>query len=157
MPDDYVIARPSAGIGMQAAGTSLAGLGVPATIVAVPEPSTGSRYLNPVTRDWEVDPATSQMAQMPSVRQRVLIALLTDRGSATASPGLGVRYPDKIGKAFEAEVRHSVRSALAHLTLEDDPVIRIDQIKVERLWTGRILVTLTFTDLETGAPDQVQV
>jgi len=152
MPTEYVIETPSRGFGRQACGISAAGSGEPATIQEVADPSRGTRYLNPATGDYENDGDTGQLKQMPGTRQRVLLAIKTIRGSATANPRFGKLSPTKMGAQFEAEEEAAVRSALAHLTREDAPVIRIDDIRVTRIATGRSLTVLSYTDLTTGLP-----
>ena len=146
------------GIGLQGAGITAAGIGTYTTIVEPADPSNGSRYINPYTRDFELDPSTLQLAQMPGTRQLVLLALATIQGSSTALPSLGVKMPSKIGASFVADVTASVRSALAHLTREDDPVIALESVKVERANVpGRGIVTVSYTDLASGETDEVNV
>jgi hypothetical protein len=129
-------------------GTSPFGLGTPAAAAVPPDGPAGSRYLNPITRDYEVDSSTGQFKQMPGTRQRVLIALLTVRNSS-GIPGFGVRAPVRMGDSFEAEMQNAVRQALRHMS-EIEKSIRIDDIKVERGLGGRSRTTVSFTDLVTG-------
>jgi len=129
------------------------GLGTPVTAEAPPDGPAGSRYLNPASRDYEQGP-DGQLAQMPPVRQRVLIALLTIQGSSTALPQLGVRAPARMGTTFENEMRAAVRTALAQL-IDVEKLIRIDAIKVERGNSGRARVTVSYTNLTDGTDDTV--
>ncbi len=151
------IETPVLGFGECAFGTSPLGLGTPGLPGSAPAASNGSRFLNPKTRDWEIDPATSQLAQMPATRQRVLLALLTVRGSATSAPGFGFKAPSKIGTLFEAQTRNAARTALAHLTNEESPAIEIESITVQRIATGRVLLTVTYVDLATEERDEVSI
>lgn len=142
------------GAGTMAAGIGPGGLLVTATVAASPDKSAGSRFLNPRTRDYEVDSTSGQFAQMPPTRQRVLLALMTRKGSATAWPTFGLRVPDKIRSTFAAEMQANTREALSHLTREDAPVIVIDAITVEIPSPGRAILTVSYTDLLTGESDE---
>lgn len=138
-----------------AAGSGPAGLLSPATVDASPTPSAGSRYINPVTGDYEIDPATGQFAQMPPTRQRVLLALKTAFGSATAQPQFGLRSPRKIGRNYVAQTKQEVRAALRHLTQENSPVIAITAIDVVRIGSSALVVTVSYIDVKTGQSDTV--
>lgn len=145
-----------AGFGTMPAGTGPFGLGTPLTASAPPSGASGSRYINPATRDYEQDPDSLQLKQMPATRQRVLLALMTARGSSTALRTFGVRIPKKITTTFKAEVQASVRTALLHLT-DTEPVIRIDTIIVETGTGGRVRITVSYTDLLANQRDGVTV
>jgi hypothetical protein len=141
------------GFGMMSAGTAPAGLGTPATVAVSPAVSAGSRYINPVTRDYQIAYDTGQQAQMPPARQRVLLALTTLKGSSTAAPLFGLEAPRKMGNRFVASMQGAVRAALAHLTLADSPVIKIQRIDVRVPQGGRAITTVSYVDLSTGAND----
>jgi hypothetical protein len=130
------------------------GLGTPVSADPPPDGAAGSRYLNPATRDYQIDGTTGQQAQMPMVRQQVLIALTTLAKSATTLDWLGIKLPRKMGNRFQGEVEVSVRSALRHLT-DTQKVIHIDGITAERGAAGRGRITVSFTDLTTGKADKV--
>ena len=153
---DPPITTEASGVGTQPFGSSPYGLGTPATVNDEPAASAGSRYLNPFSKDYQIDPNTDQAAQMPPTRQRVLIAVMTVLNSATAIPGLGLRAPRKIGINYIAQTKASVRASLAHLVIEDAPVIEIERIDVIKLGVGRILVTISYIDLLTGLPDTTE-
>ncbi len=121
-----------------------------------PTPPTGSpgcRYINPASGDYENDPATGQLKQMPRARQRVLLALLTLQRSASTAPQFGSKLPRKMGTSFEIEVRQAVTLALRHLT-EIEEAIRINSITVERGRGSRARVTVSYIDLDTMQPDE---
>lgn len=143
------------GFGIYSAGFGAFGLGTPADPPDPPTGSAGSRWINPATRDYENDGATGQLKQMPGVRQQVLLAIMTVKGSATTAPRFGVKLPGKMGTSFEAECKAATRSALAHLTSGDTPAIRINFIDVERGRASRARITVDWTDITTGEPDQV--
>lgn len=136
------------------AGTGPFGLGTPTTSAAPPDDPAGSRYINPATKDYEQDSTTKQLAQMPPVRQRVLIAVTTIQTSSTALPKFGRVMPRKMGPSFEAEIEASLRASLRQLT-DVEQVIRIDGITVERGASGRYRPTLSYTDTTTGLQDSV--
>lgn len=130
------------------------GDGVNLTGTSPPTGSFGSRYINPATKSYQQDPATHQMAQMPAVRQRVLLALTTLVGSSTALPTFGITYPSKMGTSFEAESQASIRAALKQMT-DIERVLRIDSIGVERGAAGRARFTVSYTDITTGQSESV--
>lgn len=135
-------------------GTGAYGLGTPVTAAAPPDGPAGSRYINPASRDYQLDSSTGQLAQMPPVRQRVLLTVMTVLGSSSVNPAIGTRAPRKMGTQFEAQTRASVRSAFHQMT-DVEKVIRIDRIDVERGAGGRARTTIVYTDLTTEEQDQV--
>jgi len=132
------------------------GFFTPATTEAPPSGAAGCRYINPATRDYEVDSDTGQLAQMPAKRQRVLIAVMTELGSSSALQDLGIRRPRKMGTNFEGEMRAAVRATLRTM-VDVEKVIRIDDIIVKRGSGGRAETTIVFTDLETEEQHEVSV
>lgn len=136
-------------------GTSPFGVGTPASATEPPSGPAGSRYLNPVTRDYEVDSTTGQFKQMPGTRQRVVITVLTVRDSSGVR-GFGVRLPGRMGDAFERQVENEIRRSLRYMT-EVEKSLLITEIKVERGLGGRARITISFTDLVTGDQDRVRV
>jgi len=130
------------------------GLGVPETAPIPPEGPVGCRYINPATKDFEVDPDTGQLKQMPPERQQVLLALMTLARSSTAPElrNFGITMPRKMGDNFQASMVSAVRTALRDLT-DRQKVIRIDSVKVEKGAGGRARTTVTYTITRTGKPD----
>lgn len=151
------------GFGNSALGTSPFGIGTPSTSADPPTALVqaglarpGCRFIDARTRDYVHDPDTLQLAQMPVTRQRVMLALLTIKGSSTVLPRLGLRMPRKITEAFDTEVRHAVLSALYQLTTVER-VIRVNAIHAARLSpAGRVLVEVEYVDLTTGEDDAAQ-
>lgn len=144
------------GFGLSSFGLSPYGTGTPETSAVPASGAAGSRYINPATRDYQQDPTTGQLAQMPSTRQRVLLALLTVQGSSSVYGRFGIKLPRKMGTSFEVEMRFAVRAALRHLT-DAEKVIRIDSITVERGAGSRSRTTVSYTDLATGETDQASI
>lgn len=132
------------------------GLGTPMSANLPPDGPSGSRYINPASKDYEQDPSTRQLKQMPKVRQQVLLAVTTMLGSASTLQRFGTRLPRKMGDRLQAETDVSMRAALRHLT-ETQKVISIDSITAERGRGGRARITLKWTDLTTGKPDSLTV
>jgi hypothetical protein len=141
-----------AGFGLMPMGTGPVGLGTPVSGTAPPEGPAGVRWLNPATKDYEQDPTTGQLKQMPKVRQQVLLAVTTLLGSATTLGTFGIRVPRKMGDRFQAEATNSVRLALRHLT-DTQRVIRLDSVTAVHGRGGRAQITINWTDLLTGKPD----
>ncbi len=141
------------GFGSAPFGGSPYGLGVPGEAALPTTSPAGSRYLNPATRDYQYDSDTGQFAQMPEIRQRVLISLTTEQGSIPTQPTFGIKRPMKMGDSFESEMKAAVRLALQQLT-DVEKVMRIDQIIVRKGAGGRSETTVVYTDMTTGVPDQ---
>jgi hypothetical protein len=146
----------SDGFGLMGFGLGPFGLETPDEPPDPPTGTPGSRFLNPATGDYETDSVTNQLKQMPRNRQRVLLALMTLRRSASTAQGFGVRLPRKMGNSFEIETRQAVILALRHLT-DGEAAIRLDSVIVERGRNGRAQVTVSYFDLEEQINDQVSL
>src|SRR5690348_11993238 len=144
-----------AGFGVAPLGTSPFGVGTPASAVEPPDGPAGSRFINPTTRDYEVDETTGQFKQMPATRQRVLLAVLTLRDSS-GIPGFGTRLPPRMGDDFENRTRNEINRALRHM-VEVEKVLLVTDIKIERGMGGRARITISFRDLVAGETDSVAV
>lgn len=128
-------------------------LGIPAT---ASEPATAtelSRYIDPNNGTYRIDASSGVYGTMPATRQRVLLALMTLRGSSTVLPDFGLIMPRKLGPSTLAQVQDAVRRALSHLT----GVITIDAIELKRTHPGRGEVNVSFTDITSGERDEVTV
>jgi phage baseplate assembly protein W len=141
------------GFGSAPFGGSPYGLGVPGEAALPTTSPAGSRYIDASTRDYAYNATTGQFAQMPEIRQRVLLALLTEQGSIPTQPTFGIKRPQKMGDTFEAEMKAAVRLALQQMT-DVEKVLRIDQILVRKGVGGRSETTVVYTDMTTGVPDQ---
>lgn len=144
-----------AGFGDAPAGIFPAGLGTVGDPAEKPTGTPGARFINPVTRDYERDETTGQFKQMPSTRQRVMLAVATEFDSSGVR-GFGVRMPRKMGITFEADARSAISSALRHMT-EVEKSIRLNRVLVERGEFGRARFTIDYTDLVTGERDRATV
>jgi phage baseplate assembly protein W len=141
------------GFGSAPFGSSGAGLGVPVHASAPPDGPAGSRFIDPVTKDYAIDSTTGQLQQMPPIRQRVLLALTTVLGSATTLPGFGMTFPRKMGDRFEGQVKNAVAAALYQLTTVEK-VIRVTNVIVEKGAAGRSRTTVQYVDTSTNTEDQ---
>jgi hypothetical protein len=122
------------------------GFGTPATAPpAADKVAALSRYINPGSGDYEIDGTHGQMKSMPTTRQRVLLIALTPHGSSTADRTLGIRWPRRMDQTFEAGARAAVRVAFAQLTTTER-LIRIDNIEIERLSSGRARALISYVD-----------
>jgi hypothetical protein len=143
-----------AGFGTMSAGLGPFGLGSPASASLPPEGAAGCRWINPVTRSYEQDEDTRQFKQMPSVRQRVYLAIATLLGSSSTLTTQGIRLPQKMGDSYEGEVKAAVALALRQMT-DIEKVLRIDGVTVLKGRGQRSRTTVSFTDLTTGKADRV--
>lgn len=134
-------------------GSSGVGLGVPATAGEPPNGPAGSRFIDPVTKDYAVDSTTRQLQQMPPTRQRVLLLLTTVIGSASTLPAIGVRWPRKMGDTYGAQVKNAITAALYQLT-QVEKVIRLKDVLVEKGRGGRSRITVVWVDISTNKEDR---
>lgn len=136
----------SMGFGTSSLGLSAFGGGDPTSGSSPPIATQASRYVNPDTRDYEVDPTTRGFRRMTGLRQRIQLALSTLRGSSTTLQTWGVTIPRKVTASFAAEVEQSVRAALSQLT-DVEKLIHVDRVDVYQ-YAMRSRVTVFFTDLQ---------
>lgn len=141
------------GFGTDPLGTSPFGIGTPVAAQPLPEGPAGSRYLDPLVGDYRVG-QLGQLGQMPPVRQRVLLALRTLRGSSTVLPGFGLVLPRKLDEKAEANVRNAVLAALRRMT-DVERVLRVESVVAQKHPGGRLAVLVAFSDLTTGQRDTV--
>lgn len=142
------------GLGDSPMGQFPLGYSAAAAGIEPPDGPAGSRYLNPGSGDYELDDDTRQLKQMPALRQRVLLTIRTALGSSTALPGFGIGIPDRMGNGFERKIAERIHLAFGRMT-DTEKVMRIEQIVVAKVSSGRAAVTLVYTDLSTGEQDQV--
>ena len=136
-------------------GVAPAGFGTGTDAPMPPSGNWGSRYVNPQTGDYAVDPETGQFQQMPSVRQRFLLRLKEKRGSSSVRPRDGIELPKKFDATTERTVDDAVRRTMRQET-DVEKVARIISVTPVRDPgnTGRINVVIVYQDLTTGIVDQ---
>ena len=139
------------GIGIQAAGLTMAGLGDIDPTPDQPLNVPGVLFIGP-DQDYAIDPATGSLAKMGSTKQRGFLAVATELNSSCLQD-FGVMDPTKVNGQFEAAMKNSVRAALRTMVTAGE--IRIDDIVIERINSNRTQRTVYFTDLLTGKDDSV--
>lgn len=128
------------------------GTGIPATAAEAPNKAVFSRFLDGDGK-YALNPDTGRYADMPQVRQRVLIALRHLKDSSPVLPE-GIVYPRKLSLSFDVEMDRAVRAVLRSLT-DVEKLAVIDAVIVEREGTGRAHVIVSYTDLTIDDQDQV--
>lgn len=144
-----------AGFGQTAMGLKPFGFGTPVAAPAAASGSWGVRWLDPVSRNFEIDPTTGQYKQMPEIRHRVFLMLAETFGSSTVRPTDGLKRPEKMGDGFERLQEAAVRRALFQLT-DVENLIRIDAVIVTRVNNQRAHTIVQWTDLTTEEPDGLE-
>lgn len=145
------------GFGSQGFGSSPYGIGVPSVGnppggAVLRDPltgtSSGSRRIDPVTRDYVLDD-NGRTLGMSDVQQLVLMALQTVRNSS-AMNGLGQSLGDivVIGDNIERQIASIFENALAHLVARG--LVQIISTTVTRLHPGAIKATVRWRDLTTS-------
>lgn len=149
------------GAGTVAAGTAPFGVGTPVTTTGrtgniFPDQVTGAtkecRYVDPRTRTWVFD-ANGRACGMTVAQQMVLVAILTERGTA-AWPGGLERSHGVIGADFAQQREAGVRRALQHLT--DGGVIAIDAVVVDPS-ARPVLTSVRWRDLLNATTERTDV
>lgn len=149
-----------AGFGSQPFGTSPYGIGVPATAAApggkvLRDPNTGqatgSRRIDPVTKDYVLD-EHGRILGMSNTRQLVLMAVTTAKGSAAMRQlGHEIFRIGRVSPNFERRVDFELRRAVQHLV--DRDLIEVVEVQVRLLKAGVALARLRWRDLSTGRDD----
>ncbi len=130
------------------------GAAAPANMAAPPPvPELTALYIDPRTRDHVVQ-GDGESGRMPTVRQQMLLALMTVIGTMSADQGFGITLPRKIDETFERRVRTAVEIACRHIT--GPKRAKITSVTTDTTTAmGRAVVAVSFTDLTTGLADQV--
>lgn len=131
------------------------GAGAPSTVTAPPVvPDLTAAFVDPVPRDYQLT-ADSETARMPSVRQQMLIALTTVKGSMTALPSFGISLPRKIDENVGRLVKIAVLAATKHIT--DPGRARIDDVLTQHPNSGLLRITVIYEDLVDGGNRQLTI
>lgn len=126
--------------------------GTPAPAAAPPSTyADRAAYLHPRTRDYVLDDE-SEFARMPIVRQQMLLALTTRKGSCSVDPGAGIELPQKIGPNIDQDMRAAVERACAHITAAGRA--RITDVKTTPHMLG-VKTVVSYQDLTIGVNDAV--
>ena len=149
------------GFGSHPAGSVSAGLGSPDTTVApggklFREPtygySTGSRFIDPLTKDYRFD-EYGRIVGMDDVKQLVYLAVSTTQGTAAMRDlGQTIRLIQRVTSNIETRVEFTLRNALRRLT--DAGLIEVDGVSVQIVRPGVVLARLRWRNLLTGVADE---
>lgn len=153
------------GIGKQPAGGTPFGIGTPATAppiggVILRDPitgsSTGSRRLDPITKDYVVD-EFGRILGMNDVQQLVELAVSTDRGSsAVRTLGQELKKIDRITDNFVRRVTSTFERALKPIV--DAGLIEVRSITVTKdAVPGRAFAVVVWRDLTTDTEQTTKV
>lgn len=143
----------AAALGNAPLGSTPFGLGTTATAAAPPTRRILAPYIDPLTGQCVVGD-DGELESMPVNRQRVMLSCLTRRGSSSVLPQLGTLLPGKITEALENDVRSEVMRSLA--PMEDAGDIRVDGIAIEVIGTGRVQITVSYTDTRSRTEDKAR-
>lgn len=145
-----------AGLGGSPIGSTPFGAGTPVEAAAPPEaPLQDARFLNVDTKDYEAG-VDGEYKAMPSVRQRMLIALGTTLGSAAALQEAGIKLPSRIDERFPQRSEQAIRRAVSFMVQAGE--VRIDSVRlVDSGVIGRSEHVVSYTDLTTGNSDTLAV
>jgi len=145
------------GFGSQPYGSSPYGIGTPTTatspggaVLRHPEAATqtGSRRIDPVTRDYVTD-ENGRTLGMGDVQQLVAIAFATVKNSS-AVQGLGqdLSSIESITDNVDRRVAEVIESALAHLTQRK--LVELIGVTTTRLHSGALRINVRWRDLTSG-------
>lgn len=129
-------------------GETPLGYGEPEEAPVPPEVSTFSRFIDTGAGDFAMDDETRGLAQMPGVRQRVLLALKTRFGTSTVLPRFGLRWGGKLDAQAESRIKGEIRLCLKPLV--EDGSISLVSIDWEKRDLGRAVATITYFDKTIG-------
>jgi hypothetical protein len=136
------------GIGADPIGETPAGVGY--VEHATPYQSPGyCRAVDPTRGDY-VQMADGEVAQTHATRQRIVLSLATELGSAVDG-GFGLSVPPTLGDRTARTVEARVRRALAHLTDGPKPAARLTSVLVEQVSQARVRIHVSFVDLLADA------
>lgn len=142
------------GFGTSPIGSTPFGFGTPALAVEPPSRYVLAPFIDPRTKD-AVFGGDGELESMSVNSHRVLITCMTERGSSTVMRDFGVKLPDIITESFERDCDAEIRRALAYMTTTGD--ITINSVTTDPTdVTGRVVVTVDFTDHEDGLDRQVR-
>jgi len=146
----------SKGFGTGPFGLFAFGAGLPDQGESLP-PNLAIRYLDPNTKDFAAN-EDGTFQEMPSTRQRVLLALATTKGTAAGLDTFGSTHPliGVIDSQFDSKVNNSVREALKQLT-EVEKIITLDGVEIVKSPNGRVEITVSYTDLISQDQDDLSL
>lgn len=144
---------PKKGFGLAPFGSSIFGYGSP----ALANPNIGKalatttgvgevRFINPKTKDYEMDPATGKLLGGTDTQQLVYLALVTvSNSSAVQSLGQGISKIKLITSNLQRQVENEVQLALRSLIIKN--IISLDSVTVDRDRNNAVIIVVAWTDL----------
>lgn len=151
------------GFGTEPFGSAPYGLGTPATAA----PIEGAIFADPVTGETHggrlIDPKTKDYVYkdgravgMGNVKQRVLLAVSTEKGSsAMRELGHTLKRIERISANILYEVRAILLAAVRHIVAEG--LMEVVNITVQKGGTGQVFARMQWRDLSTGADETTDV
>lgn len=153
-----------AGVGLQPAGLTPAGVGTPALAPftagtvqrsAVNGLSTGARSIDPKTKQYVFD-ANGRVTGMTSTQQLVQLAVSTTLGSsAVRTLGQSLAKIDRITSNFTRRITDVYTLALGDLVARR--LIAIKSIDVQQVQGSRAFVLIKWADLSTGSEEVIKI
>lgn len=126
----------------------------PASMAPPPVPSDlTALYIDPRTRDHVLQ-GDGELARMPTVRQQMLVALMTVVESMSTDLRFGIDLPETIDETFPRRMRNAVELACQHITRPKRARVTSVETDIDSV-PGRAIPTVSFIDLTTGQPDQI--
>ncbi len=135
------------GAGTSAAGTSLAGFGVPLAAAGAPSIALlDSTFIDPSTKDYQYD-ASGNRVQTTRGKQMVYLAIATVRGSA-ADPNCGLaRAPGVFLDTYQK--KRAEDYAAAFKPLEAANAAKLLSVDIQRNGPSQVFERVTWQDLST--------
>jgi phage baseplate assembly protein W len=128
----------------------------PGTVLAHPEPPndppSGVKFLNYLTKDYE-RAADGSYRRMPTTRQRVQLAIGTEKGSSTALPNFGSEFPAKIDESYQSRSQAEAARCLDRVIKEQQIVL--GQVTAEQTEIGRVEITIPY-ETSDGTAEEVK-
>lgn len=144
------------GFGNSPVGSSNAGIGAPETTDALNTDIADARFIDPLTKDFRSVDVPGKIDPMPALRQRVLLALTTNKGSVANEPEFGstLHLITHIDQTTPNKARAAVRTALARLT-DVERLITIDDVLATEPIPGRLRIIVKYTSTDTAESETV--
>lgn len=134
---------------------TVTGYGTPESATVPPSRPILAPYIDGRTGGMVIG-GDGELEPMPVNAQRILLTCLTALKSSTVLRDFGTDLPPHITDSFESECDTELRRALDYMV--KDGSVTIDAIRAERAEvTGRVVITVSYTDQQTGISRQVRV
>ena len=115
----------------------------------------GARYINAGTGDYALT-ATGHFQGMNDIQQKVMLALLTDFGSATSAIGQTLKRIRMVTPNLQSQVQGAVQSALASL-LNNNQIILTQPTVIKVVGGNVVNIIVYWMDITTHQIHQSNV